>query len=43
MDLPGKDLEYTEVYRMISRKVIREAKTREKTDILKPSNKTKVM
>jgi hypothetical protein len=29
MDLPGKDLEYTEIYRMIYRRVIREAKTRE--------------
>ena len=28
-DLPGKDLEYTENYKMIHRKVIRETKTRE--------------
>jgi hypothetical protein len=29
MDLPGEDLENTENYRMVYRKVIREAKTRE--------------
>ena len=29
MDLPVQDLEYTEIYIMIHRKVIREAKTRE--------------
>jgi len=29
MKLPGKDVEYTENYKIIHRKVIRKAKTRE--------------
>jgi len=33
MDLPVQDLEYTKIYRMIHRKVIREAKTRENTEV----------
>jgi hypothetical protein len=28
MDLSGEDLEYTEIYRMIRRKVIRDAKAK---------------
>jgi hypothetical protein len=39
MDLPVQDLEYTEIYRMIHRKVIREAKTRENDRYFKASFK----
>ena len=35
-DLPVQDLEYTEIYRMIHRKVIREAKTRKQLRGLSP-------
>ena len=35
MTLPVQDLEYTEIYSMIHRKVIREAKTRENERYIK--------
>jgi hypothetical protein len=35
MDLPVQDLEYTEIYRMIHRKVIRQVKTRENDRYIK--------
>jgi hypothetical protein len=33
MDLSVQDLEYTKIYRMIDRKVIRKAKARENTEV----------
>ena len=35
MDLPVQDLVYTEIYRMIHRKVLREVKTRENNRYIK--------
>ena len=41
MDLPVQDLEYTEIYRMIHREVIREVKTRENDRYIKGQQQKK--